>query len=264
MRRLHRTVPTQEEANWLKKQTKLILDKPEAERKAESDRLWSSAKQNQQRNQLRHIHVRLQDMASGLQRCMYCEDSQGTAIEHFWPRAKAPEKTFVWENLLYACGLCNSNYKRDQFPMQDDQPLLIDPTVEEPLDHLVLVPKTGKFEPRIDAETEQESAKGKASIETFGLCRKVLEDGRRDAWAGVQAYIIQYDTSLSAGKQQYAEALRMAICNRPFSGVLVYLLRVAALYPVPPAAMLQADCIAALDRRPEIAGWLDISPPQSV
>ncbi|MBW8876770.1 MAG: hypothetical protein JF614_17545 [Acidobacteria bacterium] len=109
-------------------------------------------------------------MASGLERCMYCEDSEGTAIEHFWPKSVYPERAFDWLNYLIACSRCNSNFKRDQFPLDAaGAPLLVNPSEEEPLDHLSFSPSTGRFEPR--------SPKGDPSIDVFGLNRTTLTKG---------------------------------------------------------------------------------------
>lgn len=255
MRRLRRTALSPEESQWLCKQTAKIVAKPELARKAESDRLWTSAKQNQARNQLQRIQKKLQDMCSGLDRCMYCEDSQATAIEHFWPRNLSPQGTFVWENLLFACAHCNSNEKRSQFPQDaNGQPLLIDPTAEDPLHHLVLVPLTGKFEPRIDADGQQ-SPKGRQSIDTYGLFRPLLEHGRRNAWVALKALLLLYDADLKANRDESADTVRQTICEHPFSSVLTHMLHFHQTAPAALAQILPPDCLAVLDQRPEISKW---------
>lgn len=33
------------------------------------------------------VRTVLRKMASGRERCMYCEDNEGTDIEHFWPKS---------------------------------------------------------------------------------------------------------------------------------------------------------------------------------
>lgn len=255
MRRLQRTALSSKESQWLCKQTAKILAKPESARKTESDRLWKSAKQNQARNQLQPIQKKLQDMCSGLDRCMYCEDSQATAIEHFWPRSLRPQGAFIWENLLFACAHCNSNEKRTQFPQDaNGQPLLIDPTAEDPLDHLVLVPLTGKFEPRIDADGQQ-SPKGRKSIDTYGLYRTLLEQGRRNAWVALKALLLLYDADLKANRDESADTVRQAICEQAFSSVLTYMLHFHQTARAALAQILPPDCLAVLDERPEISQW---------
>jgi hypothetical protein len=67
-------------------------------------------------------------------KCAYCE-SQITvvtygAIEHFYPKARYPDKTFEWSNLLLSCDVCNdAGHKGDDFPLDaNGQPVLINPT----------------------------------------------------------------------------------------------------------------------------------------
>jgi hypothetical protein len=40
------------------------------------------------------VRMALKTMAGGRERCLYCEDNEGTDIEHFWPKSKYPEKAF--------------------------------------------------------------------------------------------------------------------------------------------------------------------------
>ncbi len=258
MRSIQRTTLSVDEASWLEKQTAKILEKSETERKAEADRVWTNAKKNQSTNQLRHVQTRLQNMCNGLERCMYCEDSQGTAIEHFWPRKAKPERTFAWDNLLYACAHCNSNEKRSQFPLTSDgQPLLIDPTAEDPMEHLLLVPRTGTYMARLEVATQQASTKGQTSITTFALNRAILETGRRNTWVSLQALIIQYDADLTSHNNEQAKLVYQAICGYPFASVLAHLLSMAAKGPAATdVTLVRPECLAALERRPEIATWI--------
>ena len=55
----------------------------------------------------RTVRNRLAVMCSGARRCGYCEDSVGDEVEHIKPKDLYPERTFVWENYLLACGQCN-------------------------------------------------------------------------------------------------------------------------------------------------------------
>lgn len=63
---------------------------------------------NRQRNRVfGAVRKRLATMCSGARRCGYCEDSVGDEVEHIEPKDLYPEKVFVWENYLLACGPCN-------------------------------------------------------------------------------------------------------------------------------------------------------------
>lgn len=258
MRRLRRPELSTHEFEWLRKQTAKIQAQPDSVQKAEAEKRWISAKKNQAKNPLRHIQNKLQAMCSGKERCMYCEDSQGSAIEHFWPRSLAPLRTFVWENLNYGCAHCNTA-KKAQFPRDpDDSPQLIDPTAEDPLVHLLLIPRTGEFTPRCSGEAQQESVKGRKSIDTFALNRPILSAGRRDAWIVLQELLIAYDAARTAEDAPRAEVLRATLRTSAFSSVLLYLLRQVAQGPAPPAAtLLRPECLAAISRRPEIFSWSD-------
>ena len=48
----------------------------------------------------------LKHMMGERERCMYCLDSHGTDIEHFWPKTPYPERMFFWPNLLLCCTEC--------------------------------------------------------------------------------------------------------------------------------------------------------------
>ena len=96
-------------------------------------------------------------------KCCYCESKvrhtgPGT-IDHYRPKAASQQQAgapytrpgyywlaYDWQNLLFECVACNQSYKRSLFPLRDDsrralshlhplnqeQPLLIDPTLEDP------------------------------------------------------------------------------------------------------------------------------------
>jgi hypothetical protein len=102
---------------------------------------------------------------------MYCGDNEGTTVDHFEPVDHNPLRTFDWLNHLLACSRCNSHEKRDQFPRDDKgRPLLIDPTAEDPFEHLRLLLSLGVYEGRTD--------KGWKTIEVCGLNNDRLVEGR--------------------------------------------------------------------------------------
>lgn len=235
MRKLARRPLSPRTQGALEKRTLSVQAAPNDEaRMAKIDRLWK-----QQRNRaFQEIRETLAAMASGLVRCMYCEDSQGTDIDHFRPRRRYPEHAFDWSNYLLACSHCNSNQKRDQFPLDEHgQPLLIDPTAEDPGEHLLLTTTSGKF--------QKLTRKGETSIRVFGLDRDLLEKGRKKTWDGlVLALVPRYAKFRRRGDEEAAERLLETICKESFSSVLWHLLRVAKM---PGAArLLRADCVSAL------------------
>ncbi|MEU8665135.1 hypothetical protein [Actinoplanes philippinensis] len=53
------------------------------------------------------------------------------------------------------CSHCDSHHKRDRFPVDDqDRPLLIDPSVEDPFDHLMLSLSVGEYRALTDKGRE--------------------------------------------------------------------------------------------------------------
>src|SRR5689334_5340912 len=139
MRHIARGTLSNRTMGVLKKRTSRIAAAPD--QNAAAEKAWRT------RNAAADTEVQsvLWAMAGVLRRCMYCEDSEGVAIEHFRPRTSFPLKTFDWWNLLLACSYCNSNQKRTQFPQSTaGAPLLIDPTSENPALHLEFSPTTGQ------------------------------------------------------------------------------------------------------------------------
>lgn len=133
---------------------------------------WKRARRN---NPLKEAFGVLRQMAGNRERCMYCGDSHGTDIEHFWPKAPYPARMFRWTNMLLCCNECGW-IKGDDFPIEHDEPLLIDPASENPWEFLDFDPRTGTIVPRYDQDRQQETPKGQATV-------RVLELDRREAMA---------------------------------------------------------------------------------
>jgi hypothetical protein len=81
MKRIQRLPLSPEALSFLLTRAQVVL--ASADPRSEVRRLW-----NLQNNKaFREIREVLGRMATSIERCMYCEDSHGTDIEHFWPRA---------------------------------------------------------------------------------------------------------------------------------------------------------------------------------
>ena len=48
------------------------------------------------------------------------ERDQDQKVDHFRPISRFPDRTFEWENLVYACYRCNNKAKKDRFPAGED------------------------------------------------------------------------------------------------------------------------------------------------
>lgn len=254
MRKLEREPLSPEAQELLRQRTAQILsagdmcetvvERGEAQKK-EAERLWSSEKTKA----FHDLKATLRRMALGGQYCMYCEGSEGSDVDHFRPKSKYPGRTYVWENHLWACSVCNSNYKRSEFPVDEHgDPLLINPVEEDPSEHLAFSPQDGKYVPL--------TPKGEESIRVFGLGRSWLETRRRDAWRTVQLHVIAYASACRRGNMEWALEMQRTLCRLPHVSLLIELLQMIKqpgldhlVTPIDP------DCLAALEECPEILSW---------
>ncbi len=251
MRKLRREPLSEQATRVLWKQTVKIVQagssapsrsKRAKARRDEAKRLWDQKAVKT----FEEVRTTLKNMASGVERCMYCESNEGTDIEHFWPLGRAPCRAFDWSNYLLSCSACNSNHKGYRFPRKHGQPLLINPTEDDPLDHLVLTP-TGKFVPITE--------KGETSIPVFGLDRGPLERSRVIAWVAVDSLIIRYANACARGDSSLALGTQKALCEYPQVSVFAALLRVAE--GMGAEDFISPECLVALAAHPEIKSWLD-------
>jgi uncharacterized protein (TIGR02646 family) len=195
-------------------------------------RAWSGARDDRRR--LREV---LAAMAPGIERCMYCGDSLGTSIDHFEPLKEAPLRAFDWLNHLLACSMCNSNEKRDRFPRAGDgTPLLIDPSRDDPYEHIRLVLTTGHYRWRTD--------RGVGTVEVFGLNRRDLVLGRLAAVDRTEVMILARHTALGVGNDAKAARLLASLLQHPFIDVLFSMVRGAEAPGA--AAVLERETVALL------------------
>ena len=130
------------------------------------------------------------------EKCCFCEakflDTSYGDVEHFRPKAaymKSGDRrltypgyywlAYDWSNLLFSCEKCNRSYKKNQFPLNNENTrkpyyehandilnedrLLIDPTIENPNEFF-------EFKGE-DPVPIAENIKGKTSIRAFNLKR---------------------------------------------------------------------------------------------
>jgi hypothetical protein len=179
---------------------------------------------------------------------MYCEDSLGTDIEDFYPKKRYPHRAFRWDNYLLACSHCNSNLKRERFPFINRKPALINPTADDPAEHLAFLPTSGEF--------VATGVKGQPSIDVFGLndteASRKLPQARRETLLTLQILLERYDKFIDAQDVKRAALTKQAIQNQPFSMVLGWLLGVSR---VRGAAQTLLPGIPALLRKHDVASW---------
>lgn len=137
--------------------------------------VWSAARRSAG---FRPAFTALKRMAGDTERCMYCLDSHGTDVEHFWPKSPYPQRMFEWRNLLLGCTECG-RLKGDRFPLDKGEPLLIDPSDEDPWEHLDFDSETGNLMARVCATSGLPSRKGEATV---GLLKLDEREGRSSVY----------------------------------------------------------------------------------
>lgn len=134
----------------------------------------------------------LQEMAGAGNRCMYCVDSHGSDIEHFWPKSRYPDRMFVWSNMLLCCTECG-RFKGNQFPLSTaGEPMLVDPSAVDPWECLDFDPDTGNITARYDAASGAPSPKGEATVQVLHLDRREgMAEGYRRTYRRLVACVRQ-------------------------------------------------------------------------
>jgi uncharacterized protein (TIGR02646 family) len=142
---------------------------------------------------MKQVFGTLTSMAGDRCRCFYCEDSRGTDIDHFWPKVPFPDRAFIWDNMLLSCSGCN-NHKKSKFPRDGEGlPLLIDPTNEDPWDHLFFDNKTGELTARWLPEGAQDP-KGLVTTgpDILPLNIELITNGRKRTLRNLERFVSKY------------------------------------------------------------------------
>jgi uncharacterized protein (TIGR02646 family) len=150
----------------------------------------------------------LKDMAGPSAHCMYCVHSEGADIDHFWPKSAYPDRMFEWNNLLLSCPLCG-RIKGVQFPLSDDNmPLLIDPSAEEPWQHLDFNPETGVITARYDRALKDWSPRGRETVRVLRLDeREALSKGYSKSYRRLRHAVDQFLASDGTNANDFPEHL---------------------------------------------------------
>jgi hypothetical protein len=107
-------------------------------------------------------------------KCAYCEkpeeQSKYRPAEHYRPKARYWWLAWTWENLLFACTDCNSDHKKDQFPLIDEARRLVaedpPPGGEQPL---LIDPYDPSIDPANEIEFRRERVQSKERWRPYGL-----------------------------------------------------------------------------------------------
>ena len=181
-----------------------------------------------------HKTVKEQMMEDQHRKCAYCEQYKNGdfgCVEHYRPKggydlgSGAPLQqpgyywlAYDWQNLLFSCSECNTSYKRNLFPLvnentrdiehrdiTNEDPAIINPVTTDPGDHI----EFSEFIIRPKMVDGQESIQGKTTIGVFRLNdRKDLKERRRKAWYDYERELVK-----KAIFQKLKNADGVALCN---------------------------------------------------
>lgn len=168
------------------------------------------------------LYVALQRLSRG--KCAYCEQVRAADVEHFYPKSTYPTRMYQWPNLLPSCKDCNLA-KLNHFPMNGNQPVLIDPSSEEPMDFFSWSLETGEPVLRPD---EPYHSRAKETVKTLHL--EQLSEERRQKLLDV-LYLLANVIEENPVTAETAERLREHLLpTRPWLAVVRQLLRHPGIY----------------------------------
>ena len=160
-----------------------------------------------------HDSVKEQMMKDQHGKCAYCEQYKNGdfgCVEHYRPKGGfgSPLQkpgyywlAYEWQNLLFSCSECNTSYKRNLFPLvnenarniehrdiSNEEPAIINPVTTDPGDHI----EFSEFIIRPKLIDGQESLQGKTTIGVFRLNdRKDLKERRRNFWEAYNRELVK-------------------------------------------------------------------------
>lgn len=194
MRYIHRIDLDREINEALQEKQRIANQKREAGT-LDQQQEWKNARKTLP---LETVRATLKQMMGPYEPCMYCLLTHGTDIEHFWPKSKYPQHMFQWPNLLLCCSECNE-FKGEWFPLDaGGEPLLIDPTKEDPWNSLDFDPETGNLGALV-LETRSYSPKGIATVKALKLneretlsreYRRIFRHISRDVEAAIEGNLL--------------------------------------------------------------------------
>ena len=164
-----------------------------------------------------HDSVKEQLMEDQHRKCAYCEQYKNGdfgCVEHYRPKGgydlgsgtalQQPGYYWLaydWQNLLFSCSECNTSYKRNHFPLVNEnardiahrdiineEPAIINPVTTDPGDHI----EFSEFIIRPKMVDGKESIQGKTTIGVFRLNdRNDLKERRKNAWEAYNRELIK-------------------------------------------------------------------------
>lgn len=219
----------------------------QAEKYAKAKALFS----NKNTKAFKDIKKKLGAAAPPGDACVYCERDRYRDIDHIRPKRHYPQESFVWENYVFACTICNQDAKKDTYAVLDTQDqvvkfdrtllfsapvptgthLLIDPRTEDPLDFLFLDLETGRFVVDLNG-TVANKEKGIFTRDLFDLNETSLSRIRVQAFSAFKDYLTRNKECVTKADAVGAQRILEEIRELPHPTVLVEMRRQAPSAPV--------------------------------
>ncbi|MCD9030186.1 hypothetical protein LDO32_00345 [Luteimonas sp. Y-2-2-4F] len=140
----------------------------------------------------------LRHMAGPSFRCMYCGDSEGCDVEHYYPKAQPAwrDRVFEWRNFIWVCAPCNrlknANFRTDAV----GNGILLNPVNDKVWDFFDYVDESGYLVPRFDLTPENaDRAFFTSSEKVTRLTHDVVCEGRQRSARGIRRAMQRYESS---------------------------------------------------------------------
>lgn len=193
--------------------------------------LWNGKESSiPKRNAFAEIKAQLTNNAIGSHYCNYCEHNEHSDIEHFYPKGLYPNKAFLWENYMWSCKKCNSGLKLDKFriftpigsstvqditpthnprtyiqPINDDS-VLINPKIDNPLEYLFLDLSSGIFIAHPNLTSARNIERANYTLELLKIdVREGLKKARIKALKGFMDSLRRYILAKNANNYEELE-----------------------------------------------------------
>lgn len=170
----------------------------------------------------------LESMAGLGMRCMYCCDSEGCDIEHFYPKSDGRwrNRVFMWDNFLWICAKCNRIKTKNFSVDAHGNALLINPVDDHIWDFFDYVEETGQLvaQTTINA-ADYARATYTISEDVTRLLHEVICEGRKTSSRFIRRAISAYTNSakLDQDKEEFIISIldsgHPELCFWYFSGI---------------------------------------------